>query len=187
MVVTILVILTVGFEFAAGNGLRVVRPALDEAEWANEQNAIIKAYQDNEKNRPILKIVPLFIAVKLNLGEPIAEYGAVIREFAYIYSEAKNQKGEIVRSVTVLARSPYEDRRWSRFDSIIENEESMSNNLVLKSSVDVTGQITDYSKKLIGPLGVRDYIISVILFDEGASEVLGKKLDDEQIRRLFLR
>lgn len=183
----ILLILAVSFEFTSGSGLRVVRPARDEAEWAKENNAVIKAYQDNEKNRPILEIVPLFIAVKLNLGEPTADYGAVIREFAYIYSKAKNKNGEIIRSITVLARSPYEDRRWSRFDSITENEESLSNNLVLKSSVDIIGQITDYSKKLIGPLGVRDYIISIVLFDEGASEVLEKKLDDEQVGSIFSR
>lgn len=179
--------LVAGFEFAAGSGLSVVRPSLDEVEWAKELTAAIKIYQDNEKVHPISKIVPLFIVVKLNLGEPIAEYGAVIREFAYIYSEVKNKNGEIVRSITVLARSPYEDRRWRRFDVIIENEESISNVLVLKPSIDIAQQITEYSKKLIGPLGVRDHIISIILFDEGASEVLGKRLDNEQIRSIFPR
>ncbi len=181
----VLCVLAAVCDFAAGSGLRVVRPVPDQVEWIQERNGIIKCYVDSNKDNPPSKVVPLFIAVKLNLGDPIVEYGAVIREFAYVYSENKNKNGTIKRSITVLARSPYEDRIWSRFDIIIENDESLSNVLALKPEADITGQVTVYSKQIIGPLGLRNHIISVIFFDNGATEVFGKKLDDEVIRSIF--
>lgn len=180
-------IFSVGFEFAHGNGLRVIRPTVNEAEWEKELITIVKGYQDSEKEHQTSKIIPLFIAIKLDLGEPVAEYGAVIQEFAYVYSEVQNKKEEIIRCITVLGRSPYENRRWSRFDVITENDKPISNVLVLKPSIDITEQITEYSKKLIGPLGARDHIISIILFDKSASEVFGKKLEDVQIISIFAR
>ncbi len=186
MLVKTLFILAVGFEFAAGGGMRVVRPTSEDAEWAKEKDAVTKVYQDIEKNHTISKIVPLFVAVKLILGEPVAEYGAVIREFAYVYSEVKNKNGEVVRRITVLGRSPYEDRRWRQIEIIIEGEESVSNVLVIKPSIEVIGQLTTHSKKIIGSLGLRDHITSIIFFEKGASEVFGKVLDDEQLRSVFL-
>ena len=181
----VLCVLATVCDFAAGGGLRVVHPVPDQLEWMQERNGIIKCYVDSNKDNPPSKVVPLFIAVKLNLGDPIVEYGAVIREFAYVYSENKNKNGTINRSITVLARSPYEDSIWSRFEIFIENNESISNVLALKPEADITGQVAVYSKQIIGPLGLCDHIISVVFFDKGATEVFGKKLDDEVIKSIF--
>lgn len=185
MLVKALLILLIGVEFAAGSGLRVVRPISDDAEWSKEVNAVTKGYQDTEKNLAISRIVPLFIAVKINLGEPVSKYGAAIREYAYVYSEGEDKNGEIFRKITVLGRSPYEDRCWRRIEVIIEGEESVSNVLLIKPSMDIMEQFTNYSKKIIGPLGSRDHIISLIYFDKGASGVFGKELDDEQLKSVF--
>jgi hypothetical protein len=186
IIIKITCILVASHQFVAGGGLRVVRPTLDEVEWAKERDTLTKSYRDNEKSHAISKIVPLFIAVKLNLGEPVAEYGAVLREFAYVYSEVKDKNEEIVRKITVLGRSPYEDRRWGQIEIIVEGEEAVSSVLVIKPSVDFTEQLTNHSKKIIGPLGLRDHMISIIFFEKGVSEVLGKLLDDEQLKSVFL-
>jgi len=181
----ILCVFVAGCGLVAGDGLRVVRPAAEEKDWSKECEAIIQSYRNELKPASDAKIILLFTAVKLGLSESVDRDGAALHEFAFVYSEVSNGKESATRKITVLVRSPYEDRRWeTEFVSLKEGEKPLTNVLVLKPSIDVVAQISEYAKQVI--IGGRlDHIISVICFERGEEQVFGKKLEDDAIRQIF--
>lgn len=168
-----------------GEGFRIIRPTSADEAWSKEKEEIVSMFREKRAIPQGSKVSLLFIAVHLGLSESVPENGAVIHEFASIYSENQENGKDPKRSITLLSRAPFGDRNWQMDFFVLGIDSSMTNVLELKPG-DPVAQLKSFTERHITAPGRLDHIISVILFESGTSEVFGDKMDDKMLKSMFL-
>lgn len=163
-------------------GTAIVKPESDWTAWSDESKLIVKYFRDAIKPPEDAKVVLLFVAAKLGLNDSVREKGVALNEFAFVYTESKNDDGSKIRNITVLTRAPYLDRQWmAESVNIIEGRAPLGNILILNDKADVHTQLSQYAKRIIPPSGSLDHIIAMIVFEKSFIDVIGRALNTEEI------
>lgn len=165
----------------------IIRADPKSVDWANASELIVQSFRKSLNPPADAKIVPLFIAVQLMLGDPVSEFGARLTEIAFVYSENIHKGDTPTRHIYVLVRSPYEVREW-KWEPILkmpEGEDAVKGSVILKVPGDRYGEISNYARKVTEPANSGEHIIHITTFEESIKEIFGKVLDNAALLRMI--
>jgi hypothetical protein len=165
---------------------KIFRASAESAAWEAEKELIIKSYKSGVKPTNYVKIIPLFVTVRLVLRSPVSEDGVILNETVFVYSENKAEDGIVRKQISAFLRFPYGSREWdTRVGiTIVEQEESWSSVITLDEKKELLGQISSFVRKFTAPNAAGVYTISMVLFERADEEVFGKVLTDADLFKM---
>lgn len=163
-----------------------IRAKSESPVWKAEKEGVVASYKKDLNPTKDAKIIPLFMSARLLVQNPVSENGVVLSESVFVYSEDRDQEGNLKKRISVFIRYPYVDREWNTevATTVVEHEGSWSSVLEIDDGKDMLGQISDFVRKFTNPEAAGIYTISMILFEKADQEVFGKTLSDADLKRM---